>query len=104
MDELLQTILDIPTETQTIEFKRLTWDKVVSKIIETIVAIANTDWWWIVIGVDDPDKTELKWLGRVYWIEEDMDLYDSIWREIQRIVPPISNIWEPTMIKENKIK
>ncbi len=41
--DLIKDILKIPAENQTIEFKRLTEDKVVSKIIETVVAMTNTD-------------------------------------------------------------
>ena len=42
-NDLIKDILKIPAENQTIEFKRLTEDKVVSKIIETVVAMTNTD-------------------------------------------------------------
>ena len=38
----LKNILEIPAETQTIEFKRLSEDKVITKIVETVVAMANS--------------------------------------------------------------
>ena len=38
----IEDILNIPCESLTVEFKRLTGTKVVSKIIQTIVAMANT--------------------------------------------------------------
>ncbi len=41
---LLTNILDTPAESQTIEFKRLGEEKVVTKTIETIVAMANHGW------------------------------------------------------------
>ena len=88
----IDTLLQIPEETQTIEFKRLAGDKVVKKIIETIVAFTNTEGGNIIIGIDDPEKTTKKGLDRVYGIEENQELYDEITREAQRIIPPLSNI------------
>jgi ATP-dependent DNA helicase RecG len=100
MDELLKIILEIPEETQKIEFKRLCGQKVVSKIIETIVAMTNTDGGWLVFGVSDPEDKSIKGINRVFGIEEDLDLYDAIGRELQKIIPPITGIWEPKLIKE----
>ena len=99
----LQKILEIPTETQIIEFKRLSGNKVVNKIIETVVAMANTDGGTIIIGIDDPDKTEKKGIDRVYGIEENLDLYDALGREIQKIIPPVFHIWEPELIDVDSI-
>lgn len=98
--ELLDIILNLPAESQNIEFKRLwsVWDKLVTKIIETIVAMANTEWWNIILWIDDPEKTKEKWLDKVFWIEENLEVYDEIWREIQRILPPIANLWPPKTI------
>ncbi|MFH1771325.1 MAG: RNA-binding domain-containing protein [Candidatus Omnitrophota bacterium] len=93
--DLLSDILAIPSESQTFEFKRLAGDKVVAKTIETIVAMANTDGGAIVLGIDDPEKTKLKGLARVFGIEENSENFDAIGREIQRIVPPLSEIWPP---------
>lgn len=103
--ELLETILSIPAETQNIEFKRLWWEseKLVTKIIETIVAMANTEWWNIIIWIDDPEKSDKKWLEKIFWIEENLELFDAIWREIQKVVPPITKIWPPKIIKVEEI-
>ena len=68
-DKKINDLLNIPTETQTIEFKRLKGDAVVAKIIRTIVAFANTDGGSIIIGIDDPEKTTKSGLDRVYGIE-----------------------------------
>ena len=95
---LIETILAIPTEDRTTEFKRLTADSV-KKTIESIVALANTDGGIIVVGVDDPQKTRLKRFDRIYGIEEDPEKFDEIGRNIQRISPPISNIWPPLIIE-----
>lgn len=103
MNKFIETILNIPEETQTIEFKRLNGDKVVKKVIQTIVAMANTDGGTIVFGVDDPEKTKLSGMNRIFGIEEDKSLYDEIFHEIKRIVPPISNL-SPDLIEVAKDK
>ena len=51
--QLIDELLDIPEENQTMEFKRLAGEKVVKKIIQTIVAFTNTDGGRIIIGIDD---------------------------------------------------
>lgn len=89
---ILENILEIPEETQTLEFKRMTGEKVVSKITETIVAMANTDGGVIVLGIDDPEKTKLSGYDRVYGIEEDRENFDGLLRHIQTISPPLANI------------
>ena len=103
MDKDLKIVLDIPEETQTIEFKRLCGQSVVRKVVETIVAMANTDGGNIILGVDDPEKTEKKGVERIYGIEEDIDVYDSIGRELQNIIPPMIGVWPPNLIEENSI-
>jgi len=100
---LITKILNIPEETQTIEFKRLGGEKVVSKIIQTIVAMANTDGGVIIFGVEDPEKIKLKGLDRVFGIEENKEIYDEVFHELKNIIPPISNL-KPDLInaKEGK--
>lgn len=101
--KLIEDILDIPSESQTIEFKRLTEDKVVTKAIETAVAMANTEGGVIVLGIDDPEKTKLKGKNRIFGIYEKPDIFDALGREIQRITPPLSSIWPPRVLEvENK--
>jgi len=99
----IETILNIPEETQTIEFKRLAGNKVVRKIIQTIVAMANTDGGTIILGVDDPEKTNFKGLKRIFGIEENEDLYDSVFHEVKNIAPPLTKL-TPTLLEvpENK--
>lgn len=92
MNKLIQNILDIREESQTIEFKRLSGNKVVSKVIQTIVAMANTDGGTVILGIDDPEKTSSKDEKRVFGIEEGKELYDEIKREIQKITPPFKGI------------
>ncbi len=94
----LKNILEIPAETQTIEFKRLSEDKVVTKVVETAVGITNTDGGVIILGVDDPEKTKLKGLDRIYGIDENIQVYDALGRELQRITPPLSGLWPPNLL------
>jgi len=94
-NDLLADILTISSESQTIEFKRLAGEKVVLKTVETIAAMSNTDGGVIVLGIDDPEKTKLKGMNRVYGIDENIEVYDALGREIQRIVPPLSGVWPP---------
>ena len=97
-DDWLKNILEIPAETQTIEFKRLSDDKVVTKVVETAVGMTNTDGGVIILGVDDPEKTKLKGFDRIYGIDEDTQIYDALGRELQRITPPLSGLWPPTLL------
>lgn len=101
--DILDVILDIPEETQSLEFKRLDWPKVVAKIIQTVVAMANTEWWSIVLWVDDPEKTSKKWRSRIYGIEENDDIYDEIRRRIQDIIPPVVWYFDPLLIQDENI-
>lgn len=96
--EFLNWILSIPTEDRVTEFKRMGESSVVSKIIETIAAMTNTDGGIIVLGVDDPEKTKHKGLQRVLGIEESKENYDEIGREIERIIPPLTVIWPPLQL------
>ncbi|MBU4369624.1 ATP-binding protein [Patescibacteria group bacterium] len=96
--ELIKNILEIPAENQTVEFKRLDSEKIVSKIIETIVAMTNIDGGVIVLGVSDPEETKIKGFDRIFGIEENIDNFDVIGREIQRIIPPLASVWPPDKI------
>lgn len=96
--ELIKNILEIPAENQTVEFKRLGSEKIVSKIIETIVAMTNIDGGFIVLGVSDPEETKIKGFDRIFGIEENIDNFDAIGREIQRIIPPLASVWPPDKI------
>jgi len=101
-EELIKDILAVPAENQTIEFKRLSGDGMVGKIIETIVAMTNIDGGVIVLGVSDPEETGIKGFDRIFGIEENINNFDAIGREIQRIIPPLASIWPPdkTVVKE----
>ena len=91
----IQDILDTPSESQTLEFKRLAEERIVAGIVKTIVAFANTEGGVIVLRVDDPEKTKLKGMERIFGIDENADVFDAIGREIQRIIPSLSGVWPP---------
>lgn len=101
--DYIKGILEIPAESQTIEFKRLAEEKVVAKIIETVVAMTNTDGGVIILGIDDPEKTKLKGVDRVYGIDENTEVFDAIGRELQKIIPPLSGLWPPSIVDVTEI-
>lgn len=101
--DYIKGILEIPAESQTIEFKRLAEDKVVAKIIETVVAMTNTDGGVIILGIDDPQKTKQKGFDRVYGIDENIEVFDAIGRELPKIVPPVSGLWPPSIADVTEI-
>ena len=100
--ELIRRILDIPAEGQTVEFKRVGGSKVVGRVIETIVAMTNIDGGTIVLGVSDPESPKARDYDRIFGIEENMENFDEIGREIQRITPPLVSVWPPdkVLVKE----
>ena len=100
-NDLLKSILEVPVETQTIEFKRLADEKVVVKTIETVVAMANTEGGGIILGIDDPEKTKLKGFDRIFGIDENINVFDALGREMQKIIPQLAGIWPPKIIETN---
>ena len=103
MDKFLENILQISAETLHVEFKRLGSDKVVEKTVQTITALANTEGGVIILGIDDPEKTKFKDLDRIFGIEENLEVFDTIGREVQRIIPPLSGIWPPQKILVHEV-
>lgn len=103
--DFLDILLGIPAESQTVEFKRLgNGEGEVRKILESIVAMINAEGGIVVLGIDDPEKTRLKGVARIFGIEENLDNYDALGREIQKIIPPISSIWPPRLIEVKEIQ
>src|SRR3989338_8055458 len=102
--KLIEEILNIPSESQTLEFKRLAHEGVVGKTVETIVAMSNTEGGWIVLGVDDPETTKLKGLDRIFGIDEQLEIFDALGRALQRIIPPMSGIWPPQIVEADNSK
>lgn len=98
-EELISRILAIPSESRTLEFKRLgSRNEGLDRVLQSIVAMANTDGGILVIGVDDPQKTTLKGQDRIFGIEENLRLYDELGQAVRKISPPISGLWPPDII------
>jgi len=53
-----------------------------SDLIPTIVAFWNTEWWILVLGIEDKKK-ETDWKKRILWISENPEHFD----ELQRLIP-----------------
>jgi len=56
----------------------------------------------LILGIDDPEKTKFKGLDRIFGIEENKELFDSILHEIKNIIPPMSNITHRIIEAKNK--
>ena len=85
--ELVDFILQIPSETRAIEFKRLgSRNEVIDKTLQTIIAMANTDGGTIILGVDDPEKTTKMGLDRIYGIEENLELFDELGHSVKKLM------------------
>ena len=98
-EKIISEILLIPSESRTVEFKRLgSRHETLDKTLQSIVAMSNTDGGTIIMGVDDPQKTKLKGTERIFGIEENIEFYDELGRSVRKIYPPISGIWPPTLI------
>lgn len=95
--ELIQRLLDVPEEHHALEFKRLSEPNINKRILETIIAFANADGGLLVLGISDPEKS-LDGEDRIFGIEENLDVYDALAREIPKIIPPLANIWPPRLL------
>ena len=88
-------ILGLHSESSQIEFKRVGAEKkystkIVNKVLETIVAMANTDGGYIILGVNDPKRNELKGVDRIFGIEENKENYDGIIQGVSNISPELN--------------
>lgn len=81
--ELIRKILN-SREWQTFECKRAQAKP--AKILESIVAFANTDGGLLVIGLEDPDKTE--GAHRLFGIGENLDNVSEVQTLIKRDIDP----------------
>ncbi|OHA03123.1 MAG: hypothetical protein A3J10_03965 [Candidatus Sungbacteria bacterium RIFCSPLOWO2_02_FULL_54_10] len=98
--ELIKNILNIPSESRTLEFKRLgSRNESIDRVLQSIVAMANTDGGTLILGVEDPQKTTLKGLDRIFGIEENLVFYDELGKAVRKISPPISSIWPPDIVE-----
>lgn len=87
-DALIDDALEFP-ESYTFECKRIAGDRL-TRVLETVVAFANSDGGIIAIGFEDPDKA--KGRGRVYGIQENLANWDELRRQLR------SRITEPDLL------
>lgn len=77
-------------ESRGFEFKRVS-GKMVHKALETIVAFANTEGGFLILGMEDLKKA--KGMDRLYGIQENPEAVDELHElAAQRITPPIDGI------------
>jgi ATP-dependent DNA helicase RecG len=85
-DKLVDSVLFFP-ESITFETKRVGENR---KKIETIIAFANTEGGFLVLGIEDAEKATGR--ERVYGIQENPESVDELHRLLlQRIIPPITD-------------
>ena len=94
-DTLIDKILLWP-ESSLFECKRLAGK--LTSVIESAVALANTEGGIIALGFDDPDKA--KGRARVYGIQENLSNWDELRRHLQsRVTEPNLLVWVPVEIR-----
>ncbi len=87
-DALVEQIVAIP-EGQKVETKRVAGRKL-TRALETVVAFANTEGGFLVLGVEDEDKATGR--DRIYGVQENPEAVDELLRLIQtRVTPTISS-------------
>lgn len=84
-DALVDQVLELQ-ETIQFEIKRV--GNKVNRVLETLVALANTEGGHLILGVEDPLKG--KGRDRVYGVQENPSAIDDLRRQIAtRITPPL---------------
>ena len=86
-DEFVDYVLEIE-ESKGFEIKRIVGDKL-TRALETIVAFANTDGGYLILGLEDPYKG--KGRNRVYGIQEKPDNIDALQHLIASKITPAIN-------------
>lgn len=56
-----------------------------------------------MLGVSDPESPKAKGYDRIFGIEENMENFDEIGREIQRITPPLVSVWPPDKVSVKEV-
>lgn len=97
--ELLQLFLDTQ-EWQQFECKRAAVQPY--KLLETIVAFANTEGGYIVVGLEDPNKA--KNLDRLIGISESPDNVSDFLKLIEKEIDPPIRLWNQFELKIANVK
>jgi ATP-dependent DNA helicase RecG len=77
-DELIDRLLDTP-ESYNFDCKRIIGK--IDKLLETVVAFANSDGGIIALGLDDPQKSRGR--NRVYGLQENLTNWDELLRKLR---------------------
>lgn len=86
--EIVKIFLDTQ-EWQTFECKRVAIEP--AKLLETVVAFANTDGGYIVVGMEDPAKAQGE--KRLLGINEKLDNISEFLKLIEKEIEPPLNLW-----------
>ncbi|KKS93196.1 MAG: AAA-4 family protein [Parcubacteria group bacterium GW2011_GWA2_43_13] len=86
--EIIKIFLDTQ-EWQTFECKRAAIEP--AKLLETVVAFANTEGGYIVVGLEDPSKAEGH--KRLLGISENLDNISEFLKLIEKEIEPPLNLW-----------
>lgn len=97
--EILKLFLDT-REWQTFECKRAAIKP--SKLLETVVAFANTDGGFIVVGLEDPSRAKLE--ERLFGINENPDNVSEFLKLIEKEIDPPLRLWNKFELKITNIK
>jgi ATP-dependent DNA helicase RecG len=93
-DQLIDRLLDREEDYQ-FDCKRIKKD--LTKLVETVVAFANSDGGTLAIGFEDPDKATGR--DRVYGIQENPMNWDELQRQLRsRITEPHLLAWSPVEV------
>ena len=88
-EELIKRLCEMD-ESINIEFKRAS-GKMVHKALETIVAFANSEGGFLILGMEDSKKA--KGTDRLYGIQENPEAVDELHEQVaHRVTPPIGGI------------
>jgi ATP-dependent DNA helicase RecG len=92
-DPFVDELLQIP-ESMHCEVKRVAGGKL-TRILETIVAFANTEGGFLILGLEDPAKASGR--NRVYGLQENPGALDEILRLVEARVTPV--LKKPTVLE-----
>lgn len=84
-EELIKRLCDMD-ESHDFEFKRAS-GKMVHRALETIVAFANTEGGFLILGMEDSKKA--KGTSRLFGIQENPEAVDELHEQVaHRVTPP----------------
>ena len=101
-DNLIESILAIEHESKTIRFERVEDNKAIGQILETIVAMANTDGGHIFLGIDNLKFGKLSGSSRLVGIEENPNNMSMLVQGLNDIKPHLIDEEAITYVVDSK--